>query len=148
VVQLLITTGPCATTSIVFSSKVVQKDQQDQITQTLKLTSSIIEYDNALYLFHGLSKEDDFNRYEIMMKQSQSSFKSLRDPKMINKKPIRIKVVSIKRSGDLKTALLDYNMKTEDLEKLAILNGMLLTDQVEKGRKIKTFSTLNPNDRP
>lgn len=134
--------------AIVMTSEQEQKNQQGEVQQTLRILTYIISYNGAYYLFHGLALKEDFNKYLPMMKKSMKSFKVLKDASKINKKPIRLDIVKVKKTGTLKSALLGYKMKNEDLETLSLLNGMQLSDQVNKNSLIKTFTTKNPKNRP
>ncbi|HEX6333122.1 MAG TPA: hypothetical protein VFZ78_02785, partial [Flavisolibacter sp.] len=57
----------------------------------------------------------------------------------LNKKPDRIRVVPVKTTGTLQTALASYNTPQNKLEELSVVNGMRLTDQVTAGMLIKVI---------
>jgi predicted Zn-dependent protease len=64
-------------------------------------------------------------------------FKELKDQAKINVQPEKIKVVSVKKSGTLGQALLDYNIATTRHRELSIVNGMDVAEQVKQGDMIK-----------
>ena len=70
------------------------------------------------------------------------NFKKITDISKINKKPTTIAIKTVKNKGTLQMALSSYNMEGSQLNELAILNGMELTDQVEAGYLIKTLGLL------
>jgi predicted Zn-dependent protease len=57
---------------------------------------------------------------------------------MLNKQPERIKIKTVNQSVTFSQVMTGFGTPESRLEELAILNGMNLTDQVEKGTLIKT----------
>ena len=57
----------------------------------------------------------------------------------LNKKPERVRIVTVSNSTTLEQALRNNKANTKRLEELAILNGMKLTDRVEQGTLIKVI---------
>ena len=113
-----------------------------QTSPTLRMLTYFISYDSKIYKFNGLSTTTDFNRYFADFQRTMKNFKKLTDQSKINKKPTTIAIKTVKKNGTLQTALASYSMKGTQLEELAILNGMELTDQVKAGSLIKTLGTL------
>jgi hypothetical protein len=55
----------------------------------------------------------------------------------LDKKPDRLQIKSVSRAGTLKNALTNLGVKPEDQEKIALLNGMELSDSVNQGDLLK-----------
>ena len=110
---------------------------------TLRMLTYFISYGGKIYKFNGLSKQADFNKYFSVLQRSMQNFKKLNDQSKINRQPTTIAIKTVKKNGSLRTALTSYNMSGTQLEELAILNGMELTDQVKAGSLIKTLGTMN-----
>lgn len=106
-------------------------------TPSLRIKTYLIEYGGMIYMFHGLSKFEDYRRYEGVFAQTMNSFNALTDPAKINVKPDRIYVKPVKNTGSLLTALNSYQMPKDKHNELALINGMKLQDQVKKGSLIK-----------
>jgi len=76
------------------------------------------------------------------MQGAMKGFAMLTDQSKLNRKPNVVNVVSVKQTGTLQQALSSYSVRSEDLNKLAILNGMELTDQVKAGMLIKIIGVM------
>ncbi len=120
-----------------------QQAQQDQSGQQVagpRILTYLIQKENFIYVFHGVSEQNNFNNYTGTFKRTMTNFDKLTDRSKINVEATKIKIATVKRTTDLKAALLALGSSNRDLEELSIVNGMQLTDQVEGGQLIKTFS--------
>ena len=68
------------------------------------------------------------------------SFRELKDVAKLTKKPDRIRIKTVAQTATLDQILRGYNMESKKLEELAVLNGMRLSDRVEKGTMIKIIA--------
>jgi len=109
-------------------------------TPTTRILSYFIEYNGLIYVFHGLSLKDDFNRYSSYFKRTMTNFDVLNDPRRINVVPARIQVKTVTQGGTLSQVLTRLGAAGPDFEELAIVNGMELKDQVRTGELLKLFS--------
>ncbi len=103
-----------------------------------RLMTYLIKYGSNIYVFHGIAASTDFSRYSSLFQNTFESFSKLTDQSKINRKAEKIKIVSVKSNGTLKKALTDAGMTSARFNELALINGMLLTDQVKAGSLIKT----------
>lgn len=127
--------------AIALLSDMVPTDQSGQATGTpLKVLTYLIEYNNLIYKFHGLSAKDDFNSYFSSFQTTMKGFNKLTDSSKINRQPTLIKITQTNKTASLREQLNDLKMPLNRHAELAILNGMMLTDNVNKGTKIKIFS--------
>lgn len=118
----------------------VQQDQQSQTNQiTAKLVSYVIEMNNTYFNLTGISSPTNFNTYYPTFLNSIKSFRKLTDLSKINKKPERVRIKTLTQTSTLQQALLKYKVEQKRLEEMAILNGMKLNQQVEKGLLIKVI---------
>lgn len=107
------------------------------LNEKVRLVMYLIQYNGNIYKFSGLAGTPDFNAYKNYFTSTFKKFKSLNDPGKINRLPERIKIKEVKRTASLSDALRSYNMPSDRLEELAILNGMELKDKVKQGSLIK-----------
>ena len=128
---------------VMISEQTPPQAQQGQAAEPIRILSFFIEYGGYIYVFHGMSSKPDFNRFTGPFKQSMTKFDQLTDQAMLNKKPKRIKVVKVQQGGTLKTVFTSFDMKSQDLESAAILNGMELNQPVEKGTLLKIITDPN-----
>ncbi len=117
--------------------KQVTQDQTTGQQQVVMILSYYINYDNTFYVFHGLSAEADFNAFFPVLESSMKNFSRLIDPVKLNVKPKKILVRKVQRAGTLASAFSYYGMKQNQLDELALLNNMELTDYVQAGKLIK-----------
>ena len=110
------------------------------LNQNVRLLSYFIQYEGLIYHFTGLSETVNFNIYKSVFDNTFSSFKTLNDPSKLNKQPEKIRIKTVTNAGSLGNALTFYKMPKDRFEELAILNGMKLTDRIEKGSLIKVIA--------
>ena len=123
-------------------SKPAQSQQQAQQTteqQDLTILTYLIQYNDLIYKFHGLSHTTDFSEYSRIFANTMGNFDKLTDPSRINVTPDVIQIAQVSRSEALGSALQRLRLSSEDMEEIAILNNMQLTDVLEPGMLIKTI---------
>lgn len=126
--------------AIAMMSEIIQQAQPgQQQAEPLRVLTYLIQYNNLIYKFHGLSTKADFNNYFSSFQSSMRSFKRLTDQAKIDKKPTLIKVVENKGNAPLQQILTQYNMPAARHKELAIINGMELNTVVESGTLVKVF---------
>jgi predicted Zn-dependent protease len=126
---------------IALLSDLVPTDQNGQASSTpLKVLTYLIEYNKLIYKFHGLSAKDDFNGYFSNFQTTMKGFNILTDQSKLNRQPTLIKVVQTTKNATLRDHFNEFKMPLTRHGDLAVLNGLLLTDSVEKGMMLKIFS--------
>jgi predicted Zn-dependent protease len=118
-------------------SQQVSKNDQTGAEQTIKVLSNFIAYNGAVYVFHGVASEANFNNYQQAFQSTMQNFERLTESSKLNVKPKRIKVVSVRRSGTLSDAFKYYGVPQEKMNEVALLNNLALTDKVSQGKLIK-----------
>ncbi len=108
--------------------------------QTLNVLSYFIEYNNAIYVFHGVAAKANFSNYEQAFRSTMGNFQRLTEPSKLNVKPKRIKIQTVQSSGTLATAFKHFGVQQAQMEEMALLNNMALTDKIQKGKLIKIIS--------
>lgn len=107
--------------------------QQD----TINVLSYFIDDNGRYYAFHGVTDQADFNTYARIFKPTMESFNRLSDPSKLNRQPKKIRIKKVQRTGTLADAFRSFGIPQQEMEKLAFLNNMELTDQVQAGTMIK-----------
>lgn len=124
--------------AIKMSSEQTQASQNGAAPKVIKILTYLIEYGSNIYVFHGMSESVDFNRNFGNFQSTMKSFKVLNDPAMINKQPEKIAIITNNIERTLGTALTQLSVPAKRQEEIAILNGMLLTDNLKRGQLFKT----------
>ncbi len=114
-----------------------QSDQQGNVVRVLYY---FIQDGERIYFMYGATSGQDFDAFQPIFSRSITSFSRLTDSRYINRKPTRINIREVPHQGNLKGILTSFGMPAEDLDELALINGMQLTDQVSAGTLIKTFT--------
>lgn len=122
-----------------YTTEIRQTDIPSQ-QGTLTVLSYFIEKDRQVYVFHGFSGKGSFGRYKSTFRHTMAGFDRLRNRAAKNAKPTRIKVVRVKRANTLENFLARYPSKAATPEKLALINGIKLTDRVKAGDRIKVLT--------
>lgn len=117
--------------------EMISEQVNEQDNSKINVMSYLIQYSGTIYAFHGVSAAADFANYTNLFLNTMKGFRTLTDPRKINVKPDRVKIRNVNRTGTLSTVLKSFNMPSDRMEELAILNGMKLTDQVQQGSLIK-----------
>jgi predicted Zn-dependent protease len=117
-----------------------QSGQQAAPTQnSIQVATWLIQYGGNIYAIHGVAQAANFGGILGQFKSVAGGFKALTDQNILNRQPDRIRIRSVQRDGSLKDALKDFNQQDKQMDDLAIINGMGLSDKVTKGMLIKTL---------
>jgi len=117
--------------------KHVKQDQTTGQQQVIMILSYYINYKNTFCVFHGLSAEADFDAFLPLLEPTMKNFSRLTDSSKLNVKPKKIMVKKVQRSGTLASAFSYYGVQQNQMNELALLNNMELTDKVQADKMIK-----------
>lgn len=122
-----------------YPAVVVVADQQaqQQDAASVRTLIYVIQDGQNMYAMIGASSLSDFNSYFQLFKNTMGGFRQLTDPDKLNRQPKRIKVETVQQSGTLAQALSGFRVNEKEMEQMAVLNGMMLNDRVERGTLIK-----------
>lgn len=123
--------------AVVTVSQQVSQDQQTGQEQVIKVLSYFIQFENNIYVFHGVAGSADFDANFRLFESTMVNFSKLTTPSKLNVKPQRIDVKTVQRSGTLANAFKYYKVPQKQMNDLALLNNMELNDQINKGELIK-----------
>jgi predicted Zn-dependent protease len=121
-------------------SQQVSQDQQTGAQQVIKVMSYLIQDNNSIFIFHGVSDNANFNNYYRVFESTMSNFSRLTDPSKLNVKPKRIKIVQVPAAGTLAQTFKGFKVPDSQAKELALLNNMELSEQVAKGKLIKIIA--------
>jgi predicted Zn-dependent protease len=112
---------------------------QKQEKGTIRLLSSLIQYEGNIYSLMGISELSKFTTYQSAFLSTIRNFKPLTDAEKINRKPEVIRIKTVPQQMTVQAAFQNFNMPSNRFEELAILNGMMLNDKLNKGTLIKVI---------
>jgi len=129
-----------STTTINGFTAEVRETEITQQQETLQILSYFIEKDGKVYTFQSFSKTRYFQDYLSTFKYTMDNFDRLKNQAAKNIEPTRVKIITVDKESTLKELLTQYPSNELSLEKMAILNGMNLTDVLPVGSRIKTLT--------
>jgi len=106
---------------------------------SLAMQTVIIQFKDLMLVFHGLCAKEDYKKFEASFDVTMLGFKNLTDASKMNVLPERIKLVEVAQEATLKQVLTQNNIPADRQEEFAILNGMKLTDVLQKGDLVKVM---------
>jgi predicted Zn-dependent protease len=118
-------------------SQQVSQNQQTRAQQVIKVMSYLIQDNNSIFIFHGVSDDANFNNYYRIFESTMSNFSRLTEPAKLNVKPKRIKIVQVPATSTLSQTFKSLKVPESQMKELALLNNIELPDQVAKGKLIK-----------
>ena len=121
------------------ATAVVTEQANEQGVVSLKIVSYFIQDGQSIYLFHGMAEPANFIAYKNLFRNTMEGFNRLTDQSKINVKPDRIHIYSVTQTSTLSAALRSAGLESKRFEEFAIVNGMELADQVQRGTLIKVI---------
>jgi predicted Zn-dependent protease len=118
-------------------SQQVSQNQQTGAQQIIKVMSYMIQYNQSIFVLHGVADDANFNSYYRIFESTMANFDRLTDSSKLNVKPKRIKVVSVPITGTLSQTFKSFNVPEHQMKELALLNNLEINSRVEKGKLIK-----------
>jgi predicted Zn-dependent protease len=106
---------------------------------TLQILSSFISNNRTVFIFHGFTDERNFTAYQTPFQVTMNGFRTLRDQSKLNVMLDRIRIRQTKRTMSLSQALTQFGTAPADLEKLALINGRNLSDQIPANTSLKVI---------
>ncbi|NIT58837.1 MAG: M48 family metalloprotease [Aliifodinibius sp.] len=122
-----------------FSTRRVISDLNTQ-QGVLRVLSYFIHYGQNTYVFHGYTGQANFGSYQSTFQGTMNGFNKLNDPQKINVSPKRVQIKKVNRRTTVQDALTSFGVPDDKLEQTALLNGMKLTDSVERNGLLKIIS--------
>lgn len=108
-------------------------------SSTIRVVSYFIQKDKSIFYFHGLSAPSVFDKHLNTFEKTMRGFKELSDPKKINVKPDRIRLRTTKAAGSVESAFRTMGIPKDDLDDIALLNGMELSENLPANTLVKVI---------
>lgn len=102
-----------------------------------RLLSYFIEKDKKVFMFHGFTSINLFQKYGPTFDHTMRQFKELNDPKKIQVKPDRIRIHLTRDSDTLENILRSFGIENERVQEVALLNGGYLNQRIPINTLIK-----------
>jgi len=106
---------------------------------TIRVMSYFIQRDKSIFYFYGLSNPSAFDKYLSTFERTMKGFKELSDPKKLSVKPDRIRLRTTKAAGTVENSLRSLGIPKDDLDDIALLNGMELSENLPANTLVKVI---------
>ncbi len=110
---------------------------QKQEKGTIRVLSSLIQYDGNIFSLMGISELSKSVNYQSAFLSTIRDFKELTAVDKLNRKPEVIRIKTVRQPMTVQAAFQNFDMPANRFEELAILNGMKLNDRLSTGTLIK-----------
>jgi predicted Zn-dependent protease len=120
-------------------SSIIMVADQKQEEATLRVLSTLIQFEGNIYNFMGISTLANFAGYQSSFLHTARNFDELKEAEKLNRKPDVVRIKTVPQAMTLDATFRHFNVPQERFEELAILNGMSLKDQLSKGTLIKVL---------
>ncbi len=115
--------------------KVVSKITTDQ--GVIQVMSYFIMKDNQIFTFHGLTSQQDYEKYSRSFENTMNGFNLLNDRSKLDVKPDRIRIKRTVKAGMLELAFQDFGIEEALWKELALMNGKELDENIPADTPIK-----------
>jgi predicted Zn-dependent protease len=79
----------------------------------------------------------DFNSFARLFESTMASFNRLTDAARLNVQPTRIRVKKVQQNGTLADAFRYFGVPQSQMNELALLNNLELTERIQSGKLLK-----------
>ncbi len=108
--------------------------------QELAVESYFIEMGNNIYSFHGVAPPNRFGNYRGTFQNVANGFNRVTQESVRDVSPRRIDIRTANRAQTLQQALNSLGVPKDQLQQVALLNGMGLNERVLSGTRLKVLT--------
>lgn len=112
---------------------------QNQENDSVRVVASFIQYGEYIYQLMGVAELSKFQGYQNTFLTSIRGFQELKDADKLNRSADIITIKTVPQQMTVQAAFEYFKMPQARFNELAILNGLLLTDTLNKGELIKVI---------
>jgi predicted Zn-dependent protease len=109
----------------------------DYSGNSLRALAAFIDYENNTYQLVGSAPPSSFGQYYDVLEQMVTSFRELRDRKILSVQPDRIRLYKVKRGGTLQDIAKRYPNARVGVKELSTLNRIGESERLEAGTIVK-----------
>jgi hypothetical protein len=120
-----------------FPAYVGVAEAQMQNGQVIRVMAYFVEYRGAVYHFVGYTSPQAFGTFRSVFLQSMEGFSEARDPRVLNRQPVRLELQQVSRSGQFRDLVPRSLPAPFTLEEVAILNQAGANQEIAAGRTLK-----------
>lgn len=112
---------------------------QTQENGSVRVVASFIKFGDLIYQLMGVAELSKFQAHQNTFLASIRGFQELKDTDKLNRTPDLITIKTVPQQMTVQAAFEYFKMPQARFNELAILNGLLLSDTLNKGELIKVI---------
>jgi predicted Zn-dependent protease len=110
---------------------------QKQEQGTIRVISTLIRFEGNIFNLMGITEISKFSNYTPSFQATIDNFEELKESEKLNRKPDVVHIKTLPNQMTLQAALQYFNIPSNQFDKIAILNEMMLSDRLDVGTLIK-----------
>jgi len=103
----------------------------------LRVMSYFIQKEKSIYVFHGVTSPNHFQKYRDAFDNTMRQFKDLTDPKRINVQPDRLRIRAAGSADTLENGLRALGVPEKHLKDTVLLNGGVPNQKIAANTLLK-----------
>jgi predicted Zn-dependent protease len=107
--------------------------------EVIRVLSYFIQRGKEMFVFHGLTSLDLFQKHRSIFDEAMRNFRELTDPRRINVRPDRIRIHIAGTTDRLENLLRSFGVPNEKVAEVAVLNGKDLKELVPSNTLLKVI---------
>ena len=117
------------------SQRVISDLRTDQ--GSLRVMSYFIQKERTVYVFHGLTPLNSFQKHQALFNNTMRQFRELTDPRRINVQPDRLRIRPVGRADTLENGLRSLGVPEKRLKETVLLNGGVPNQRIAANTLLK-----------
>ena len=117
------------------SQRVISDLRTDQ--GSLRVMSYFIQKERTVYVFHGLTPPNSFQKHQALFNNTMRQFRDLTDPRRINVQPDRLRIRPAGRADTLENGLRSLGVSEKQLKETVLLNGGVPNQRIAANKLLK-----------
>lgn len=117
------------------SQRLISDIRTDQ--GTLRVMSYFIQKDESVYMFHGVTSPNYFQKKQGLFDSTMRQFRQLTDPGKINVQPDRLRIRTTGAADTLENSLRSVGVPQKKLKEAVLLNGGVPTRRIPANSLLK-----------
>jgi predicted Zn-dependent protease len=117
------------------SQRVISDLRTDQ--GSLRVMSYFIQKERTVYVFHGLTPLNAFQKHQALFNNTMRQFRELTDPRRIHVQPDRLRIRPAGRADTLENGLRSLGVPEKQLKETVLLNGGVPNQRIAANTLLK-----------
>ncbi len=118
-----------------YSQRLISDIRIDQ--GVLRVMSYFIQKDKSVYVFHGVTSTNLFQKNQGLFDSTMRQFRELTDPRRIHVQPDRLRIRTAGTTGTLENGLRSLGVPEKHLKETVLLNGAVPTQKIAANSLLK-----------